>query len=126
MKRYLEINAQGVAFHQPAMDHPFSMETSVPPTEIHFCDCQGVGVVCHHVYAGDPEHEDETKRDDRHFDISGPHITEVAQSEWKTHHSGPRCSHRRQIFVDVTNRPEAQRGMRYDEPSDTFYEPVKA
>lgn len=125
MKRYLEINHLGDAFHEPGINSPFSMGTQTPPKEVLFCDCQGVGRICHHVYAGDPAHEDETMRADRHFNVTGPHITEKHQDDWKAHHSGKRCAIRRQFFVDVTDRPDAQLGMHYDEATDTFSAPEK-
>lgn len=118
MKRYLEINAAGAAFHEP---DPLTMFVdSPPPKEVLFCDCAGVGRICHHVYAGDAQHPDPQQRKDRHYDIAGPTVTPKSQDDFRAAHIGPRCAIRRQFFVDVTDRPEAQLGMRYDEKTDTF------
>jgi hypothetical protein len=111
MKRYLEINAEGIAFHQPGLGSPFTEETMVPPSEVLFCDCQGVGVICHHIYA------------DKTVTIQGSRVEEEATANFKQRHSKSRCSPRRQIFVDVTHRPEAQLGMYYDEATDSFSAP---
>lgn len=118
MKRYVEVNSDGRIVQET---DPLTMFVNAPPPkEVIFCDCMGVGRVCHHVYAGDPSHADAEQREDRHYDITGPHVTEKHQDDWKKHHAGPRCAHRRQFFVDVTHRPEAKLGMLYDEATDTF------
>src|SRR4051812_40620960 len=118
--RYLEIDANGMAFHEPGFDHPFSTGDQVPPDEVIFCDCAGIGRICHHVYAAVPDHDDAAKRVDRHVSVNGRKISVEHQDEWKQAHAGPRHQHRRQFFVDVTHRPDAQIGMRYDEATDTF------
>ena len=127
--RYLEIHqredGQWVAFHEPGPDSPFSTGAAVPPTEVLFCDCIGVGRICHHTYAGNPAHKDEAMHEDRHMSVAGPGVLPQPQDEWKRIHSGPRCGIRRQFFVDVTDRPDAQLGMIYDEKTDTFSAPKK-
>jgi hypothetical protein len=119
-KRWLEINAQGIAFHEPGFSSPFSTGAQRPPREVIFCDCRGIGLICHHVYAGDPDAADPAARGDRHMHVHGAAVEELHRDAWVKKHRGPRCQHRRQIFVDVTDRPEAQLGMHYDEATDTF------
>lgn len=112
MRRWLEVNTDtGVAFHEPGASSPFSMGEMLPPTEVLFCDCQGVGRVCHHTYA------DETE-----VGIHGHLAAEETQKAWRAKHVGPVCKIRRQIFIDVTERPEALLGMRYNEKKGTFTE----
>lgn len=121
MARYLEINHAGVAFHEP---DPLTMFTDArPPVEVIFCDCAGVGHSCHHRYANGHEFEVHGRAVSRmvpHAEKPDALVPEVSQDAWKAKHAGPRCQHRRQIFVDVTHRPDAQLGMKYDEASDTF------
>ena len=110
--RWLEINHLGMAFHEPGPTSPFSTGETSPPTQIWFCDCQGKGVICHHVYG--------RGADEIHREIHGPQVNELPQIEFLKKHTGPRCNLRRQFFVNVTHRPEAELGMRYDEAKDTF------
>lgn len=128
--RWLEIDEGGRAFHEPSSDHPFSVGVSKPPTEVVFCDCAGAGRICHHTYPNGHEievvgniikgmvtHPDDMEEPDVEKRRLVP---QVSQADFKLKHGGKRCAHRRQIFVDVTDRPEAQLGMLYDEKTDTF------
>lgn len=109
MKRWLEVNTEtGIAFHEPGQTSPFSTEQMDPPIEILFCDCRGVGLICHHTYL------------ENEVSIHGHLVEEETQDSWKQRHRGTKCHHRRQIFVDVTHRPDAQLGMKYDEKADSF------
>lgn len=100
MGRYLEI-CDGVAFHET--EGPW-----VPPAEVLYCDCRGVG--------RETFNPQNVSQDDK---------GNLSESEWRDIHSGETCKVRRQIFVDVTDRPTAKLGMSYRESTDTFYTPAK-
>lgn len=114
LKRFLEISADGIARHEPSLHSPFSMGKQIPPKEVWFCPCAGIGVICHHVYDAVED------APERHLSVHGPHAEEQHQDDWKAQHVGPRCRPYRQFFVDVTDRPDVQLGMRYDEATNTF------
>lgn len=95
-RRYLEISHEGVAFHET--DGPWT-----PPAEVLYCDCHGMG-------RGTFNPQNDSQDD----------LGNLFEHEWRAIHSGPKCSIRRQIFVDVTARPEAQLGMNYSEGADMF------
>jgi hypothetical protein len=113
--RFLEIGHDGIAFHQPAPDHPFSTGADVPPVAVLFCDCDGVGVICHHVY-----------QDGRTVTVEGPTIREEATAVFTAAHADCALPLRRQVFVNVTARKDARLDttgktrLRYDEVKDTF------
>lgn len=111
MPRYLEIDAAGYAFHQP--DPLTQFRGTPPPTEVLFCDCDGVGVICHHTYAnGDA------------FTVEGADIRAETKAVFLAAHAD--CTPRRQIFVDVTAQPTVRLDttgatrLRYDEAAGTF------
>lgn len=94
--RYLEIGSDGRAFHETEGDW-------IPPDEVLYCDCKGVGR--------------ETWNPQNHsFEDKG----NLFKHEWEQLHRGPACKIRRQVFVDVTNRPDAKLGMLYFEDINTF------
>lgn len=94
--RYLEIGHDGMAFHETEGDW-------LPPTEVLYCDCRGKG--------RETWNPQNTSQDDK---------GNLTKAEWAGIHTRKGCSIRRQIFVDVTNRPEAQLGMRYREDLNIF------
>lgn len=112
-KRYLEINQDGYAFHEPGLGSPFSRGESVPPKEILFCDCEGIGTNCHHRY--------EDGAEERHLEVYFSDVEEWHRDEWLADHKDPECKIRRQFFVDVTSRKNAIVGMKYDEQNDRFF-----
>lgn len=118
MTRYVEVDASGMVIHAP--DPLTTFVTAPPPAEVLFCDCLGIGRICHHIYRGEKDHPDPQKRVDRHYDITGATVSDLSRADFLTRHSGPKCKTRRQFFVDVTTRPDAQLGMHYDEKTDTF------
>lgn len=94
--RYLEIGQEGIAFHETVGDWE-------PPAEVLYCDCRGVGVE-----TWNPQN---SSQDDK---------GNLTQPEWRAIHGKKGCAIRRQIFVDVTTRPEAKLGMRYHEDLNIF------
>lgn len=110
--RYLEIRMDtGRAFHEPPIG-VFGPHNP-PPSEILFCDCEGVGVECHQSYTEGPNAG-------KDFTIHRNLVMEQSRGAFLKEHSDPACQIRRQIFVDVTDRPEATIDMAYDEKTDTF------
>lgn len=112
MPRYLEIDmTTGIAFHQP--DPLTQFVGSPPPTEVLFCDCEGVGVICHHTYASGSE-----------LTVDGATVTPQTRAAFLAAH--PDCTPRRQVFVDVTDQPTVQldrsgaTALHYDEASGVF------
>lgn len=111
MPRYLEIDATGYAFHAP--DPSTTFLSGPPPTEVLFCDCDGIGVICHHTYATD-----------REFTVEGPIVRDETKAVFLAAHA--QCTPRRQIFVDVTAQPTVRLDtsgatrLRYDETSGQF------
>lgn len=128
-KRYLEISNDGIAFHEAFISG------GAPPLEVYYCDCQGPGKV-----TWNPQHVPHISADTpdaicQHCQQQKAHLVHTPDglvghvflatvtrpmtlSEWQAQHK--ECGFRRQVFVDVTHRPGAQIGMRYDEPTDTF------
>ena len=123
MYRYMEVDASGVAFHST------DAAGQQPPAEVHYCDCAGKG---RHTYN---PHVPKGRLNDLFRQTPADDL-----EHWKRQHAGPRCSVRRQIFVDTTDRSDLEaliaqyasfedfwastfeRGLlRYDEASDRFY-----
>lgn len=113
MPRYLEIDHDGIAFHAP--DPATQFVDGPPPIEVLFCDCDGLGVICHHTYATG-----------RAFTVEGALVREESQTAFLAAHADCALLIRRQIFVDVTARkdvrldPTGKTRLRYDAATDTF------
>lgn len=113
MPRYLEIDHEGIAFHAP--DPATQFIDGPPPTEVLFCDCDGLGVICHHTYATGNE-----------FTVEGPIVRSEPKAVFITAHVDCAFPMRRQVFVDVTARkevrldPTGKTRLRYDAAKDTF------
>ncbi len=108
-RRHLEIRTDtGRAFHQPPLGQ-WGPHNPAPKQTMH-CDCEGIGVECHQI-----------THDDQHFTVHGPHVMVEHHLDFTQRHKGPRCKLRRQFYVDVTDRPDAKNGMKYDEKTDSFF-----
>lgn len=139
-KRWLEIGADGIAFHER-----FLPAGVVPPAEVFYCDCNGIGretwnphtapkvalsadeqadAACMTCGEGCGALIHEPVGDIGHV-FTPPLERQQSPEEWKAEHADEGCVIRRQIFVDVSDRKirKAARGMTYDEKSGSFSVP---
>lgn len=136
--RWLEIDSRGLAFHER-----FLPEGVVPPAEVFYCDCNGIGretfnpqtpemvALTPAEQAAAPCLACGNDRDNLEHKADGivghEHVAPIDRlktaDEWKAEHADDDgCAIRRQIFVDVTDLKlrKAARGMFYDEKTQTF------